>query len=65
MKKYAEPLLRQVPVDAAEYCRAQRLLEFCVYFDDIVDEDDIPNNSILREFIGHSCFFTSSGEPKP
>ena len=65
LKKYAEPLLRQVPVDAAEYCRAQRLLEFCVYFDDIVDEDDIPNNSILREFIGHSCFFTSSGEPKP
>ena len=30
----------------------------------IRDEDDIPNNSILREFVGKSCFFTTTGELK-
>jgi len=64
LKKYAEPLLRQVPSDVAEYSRAQRLLDFCMYFDDMTNEEDIPNNSILREFIGGSCFFTATGEPK-
>ena len=34
-----------------------RLLDFCQYFLDLPDEDDVPNNSILREFIGKSVFF--------
>ncbi len=57
LKKYAVPLLENIPSDVPEYTKAQRLLDFCRYFDDIEDEEDIPNNSILREFIGKSCFF--------
>lgn len=57
LKKYAKPLLEKISSDMAEYTKAQRLLDFLRYFDDIYDEDDIPNNSILREFIGKSCFF--------
>ena len=36
---------------------AQYLLSFFQYADDVTDEDDVPNNSILREFIGKSVFF--------
>ena len=57
LKKYAVPLLAKVPPDVPESMRARRLLDLCGYFADIADEDDIPNNSILREFIGKSCFF--------
>lgn len=57
LKKYAEPLLQKIPADVPEYTKAQRLLDFCRYFEDIQDEDEIPNNSLLREFIGKSCFF--------
>ncbi len=57
LKKYAEPLLEKITPDRPEYTKAQRILDFCRYFDDIEEEYDIPNNSILREFIGKSCFF--------
>ena len=57
LKKYAEPVLRVVPSNTPEYTKAHQLLDFCGYFDSITDEEDIPNNSILREFIGKSCFF--------
>jgi uridine kinase len=33
------------------------LIDFLDYFEDISNDDDVPNNSILREFIGKSCFF--------
>ncbi|KYZ76922.1 AAA family ATPase [Anaerosporomusa subterranea] len=55
LKKCAEPLLAAVPTDQPEYTEAVRLLDFLSYFESI-DEDDIPINSILREFIGKSCF---------
>ena len=48
--------LKQWP-DVPEYTKARRLLDFCQYFLDLPDEDDVPNNSILREFIGKSVFF--------
>lgn len=64
LKKYAEPLLREIPKDVVEYQKAQDLLSFCPCFLNIDDEDDIPNNSILREFIGKSCFFRSDGTLK-
>jgi len=56
LKKYAEPLLGKVSADNHEYAEAARLLNFLSYFISIEDEE-IPANSILREFIGKSCFY--------
>lgn len=56
LKKYAEPLLQQVGSDKTEYSEAKRLLNFLEYFVSI-DDAEIPSNSILREFIGNSCFY--------
>ena len=55
LKIYAEPLLFQIPDTAKEYVEAKRLLKFLSYFVGI-PSDGVPNNSILREFIGGSCF---------
>lgn len=55
LKLYAEPLLFQIPRDCPEYGEAKRLLKFLDYFLG-VDSWTIPNNSIVREFIGGSCF---------
>lgn len=55
LKKYAEPLLNRVTRDNPEYSEARRLLNFLEYFTP-VEDDEIPHNSILREFIGKSCF---------
>jgi len=55
MKKYAEPLLKQVPADIPEYREVKRLLKFLSFFEEI-DDSTIPPNSILREFIGNSIF---------
>ncbi len=57
LKKYAKPLLLKIDSDMSEYNISKRLVDFLDYFEDIYSEDDIPNNSILREFIGKSCFF--------
>ncbi len=58
LKKYVEPLLEKIPPEQPEYTKARRLLDICQYFEPITTEDEVPNNSILREFIGRSCFFT-------
>ena len=55
LKVYAEPLLFQIPRDSAEYLEAKRLLKFLDYFISVPSED-IPHNSLLREFVGGSCF---------
>lgn len=57
LRRYAVPMLKAVTPDVPEYTKARRLLDFCQYFLDLPDEDDVPNNSILREFIGKSVFF--------
>ena len=54
LKQYAEPLLFGIPKDSEEYLEAKRLLKFLDYFIGVSSED-IPKNSILREFIGGSC----------
>lgn len=54
LKQYAEPLLFGIPKDCPEYMEAKRLLKFLDYFIGVSSED-IPKNSILREFIGGSC----------
>ncbi len=56
LKKYADPLLREVRPDQPEYSEAKRMLYFIKYFEVIEDECYIPNNSIMREFIGGSIF---------
>nr|WP_231038501.1 nucleoside kinase [Pectinatus haikarae] len=57
LKKYAYPLLEKISDEVPEYSMSRELLNFLSFFRDIRTEDDIPNNSILREFIGRSCFF--------
>ena len=53
MKPLAEPLLRQVPYRSTEHIEAKRLLALLEWFVPIPDEY-IPDNSIIREFIGNS-----------
>ena len=55
LKLYAEPLLFQIEEGEPEYQEAKRLLKFLDYFVGVPIED-IPKNSILREFVGGSCF---------
>ena len=55
LKPYAEPLLYSVPKDSPEYVEAKRLLKFLDYFLTIPSEQ-IPKNSLIREFIGGSVF---------
>ncbi|HPX96070.1 MAG TPA: nucleoside kinase, partial [Brevefilum fermentans] len=53
LKPLVEPLLRQVPFGSPEHVEAKRLLKFLQWFLPI-DQNLIPDNSILREFIGDS-----------
>jgi uridine kinase len=53
LKPLAEPILRQVPFGTPEYIEAKRLLAFLEWFLPL-ESDWIPDNSILREFIGGS-----------
>ncbi|MBQ8703083.1 MAG: nucleoside kinase [Bacteroidales bacterium] len=55
LKRYAEPLLKQVPEDCEEYASAQQLLTFSELLMPI-DDKFIPHNSIMREFLGGSAF---------
>ncbi len=56
LAKYAVPLLEEIGNDVKEYSEAKRLKSFLEYFKPLEDESLIPNNSILREFIGDSVF---------
>ncbi len=55
LKQYAEPLLFSIHPGEPEYEEAKRLLKFLDYFLPIPG-DDIPNHSLIREFIGGSCY---------
>ena len=55
LKQFAEPLLYSVRKDQPEYFEAKRLLKFLEYFLGVSSEN-LPNNSIVREFVGGSCF---------
>lgn len=55
LKQFAEPLLFGIPSTSPEYVEAKRLLKFLDYFLG-VNTEDIPNNSLVREFVGGSCF---------
>jgi uridine kinase len=53
LKPLAEPILRQVPFGTSEHIEAKRLLTFLEWFLP-ASPDPIPDNSILKEFIGNS-----------
>ena len=55
LKVYAVPLLRVITPDCPEFTEASRLLRFLDNFSPI-PERDVPDRSIIREFIGGSAF---------
>jgi uridine kinase len=55
LKKYAEPILHEVPPIHAEYAEARRLIKFLSYVSHIYGTE-IPPTSILREFLDGSSF---------
>lgn len=55
LRRYAEPILSQVPNSAPEYAEAHRLLKFLRYFS-YVNDRELPPTSLLREFLGGSSF---------
>lgn len=57
LKKYAYSMLLQVPAGSPHYIQARQMVKFLNYIVDADAEDEIPPNSLLREFIGGSCFY--------
>ena len=55
LKQYAEPLLFGIPTDSPYYSEANRLLKFLDYFL-TMPSDNVPKNSLVKEFIGGNCF---------
>ena len=55
IKQFVVPLLFSVPEDSDEYFEARRLLKFLDYILGI-DVSSVPQNSLMREFIGGGCF---------
>ncbi|WP_449241677.1 nucleoside kinase [Desulfoscipio gibsoniae] len=55
LKNYVEPILNMVGRDSREYAMVRRLKRFLGYFATLSAEE-VPSNSIIREFIGESCF---------
>ncbi|MCX7971489.1 MAG: nucleoside kinase, partial [Negativicutes bacterium] len=58
---HAVPLLEQITADDEQYFEARRLIKLLSFFLPI-SEELVPNNSILREFIGGSSFDTCLAE---
>ncbi|WP_352399940.1 nucleoside kinase [Anaerotignum sp.] len=55
LKQYAEPLLFAIDASQPEYVTAKRLIKFLGYFL-AAPGLEIPNNSLIKEFVGGSCF---------
>ena len=55
LKLYAEPLLFGITKEDPQYYEAKRLLKFLDYFLGMTSEG-LPNNSLIREFVGGSIF---------
>lgn len=55
MKKYAIPLLSKIDMESEYFPVAERLIRMLKFFVDMPDEW-VPCNSIIREFIGGSCY---------
>ena len=57
LKKYAYPLLSDVPNTSPYYAEARDIVKFLNYFQDVDVEDEIPPTSLLREFIGGNTYY--------
>jgi len=55
LKKHAVTQLKNINTESIHFITANRLLKFLKYIEDI-DDELVPNHSLLREFIGDSCF---------
>ena len=55
LKKHIVPLLEEITDVDEEYSEARRLLAFLQYFEDI-DDNLVPNNSLIREFLTGSIY---------
>ncbi|MDL2310311.1 nucleoside kinase, partial [Parabacteroides sp. OttesenSCG-928-B22] len=55
LRKFAEPILREVRECDKENAEAYRLLRFLRYFN-YINEADLPGTSLLREFLGGGTF---------
>lgn len=56
LKKYAMPLLKDIDRSMEQYSEAARFIRALELFS-TAEPKQVPNNSIIREFIGGSCFF--------
>lgn len=56
LRTEALPALRQIKPADPQYLVANRLIKYLKYFTEITDDSIIPCNSLIREFIGGSCF---------
>jgi len=63
MKKYAISALSRIDKDDEYFIQANRLVKFLKYVQEI-DERLVPCNSLLREFIGGSCFYNFENDNK-
>lgn len=61
LKNYAMPLLAEITNDEPQYSEAKRLYKLLEYFK-AVPSEYVPNNSLLREFIGGSVFHEKEEE---
>ncbi|MCR5647554.1 MAG: hypothetical protein K6F81_04665 [Acholeplasmatales bacterium] len=61
LKKYALPLLEEISTESECFSTARRLIKFLKFYKEISDKW-VPCNSILREFIGESIFYTDDIE---
>ncbi|MCR5175813.1 MAG: nucleoside kinase [Anaerovibrio sp.] len=59
LKHFAMYMLAEIDPDNPTFEKGQELLAFCRNFKSIYDAKDIPSNSLIREFIGGSCFNVS------
>lgn len=57
LKQFAEPILFRIDIGNPHYARSSRLVNFLDSFLNVSCLDVIPPNSIIREFIGGSCFY--------
>ena len=56
LRTKALPALREIQYTDSQFLVANRLIKYLKYFRPIEDESVIPCNSLMREFIGGSCF---------
>lgn len=55
MKRNGLPVLEEIQRDSEYWPVAERLIRMLKYFVEL-DEKWVPSNSLIREFIGGSCF---------